>query len=111
MHVCVLAIFFCEHLSLFVCERLHACSCAYVIQDREMKGSCNYREAYLSTAEVSEEWHKLGQKPEVIRSAACVCACVSKLGYVCVFVRERDKGKEKERESKKENGRRREIGL
>lgn len=37
-----------------------------------MKGSCNYREAYLPTAEVSEEWHKLGQKPEVIRFALCV---------------------------------------
>lgn len=55
-----------------------------------MKGSCNYREAYLSTAEVSEEWHKLGQKPEVIRCAACVCACVCKLVCVCVCLRERD---------------------
>lgn len=54
-----------------------------------MKGTCNYREAYLSTAEVSEEWHKMGQKPEVIRSGACVrarmpvCEKVTKAKSVC----------------------------
>lgn len=72
-----------------------------------MKGSCNYREAYLSSAEVSEEWHKLGQKPEVIRCAACVCACVCEL--VCVSVIE-TKAKRKGG-SKRETVRQREISL
>lgn len=71
-----------------------------------MKGSCNYREAYLSTAEVSEEWHKLGQKPEVIRSAACVCACMH-VSVSCVCERERQKQRERERE----NGRQKESSL
>lgn len=64
-----------------------------------MKGSCNYREAYLSTAEVSEEWHKLGQKPEVIRSAPRARACVRVACtpvILCVFEGESDKSKEKE---------------
>lgn len=61
-----------------------------------MKGSCNYREAYLSTAEVSEEWHKLGQKPEVIRSAPRVCARAACTPVIlCVFEGESDKSKEK----------------
>lgn len=65
-----------------------------------MKGSRNYREAYLSGAEVSEEWHKLGQKPEVIRCAACVC-----VGEKSGREEEGDKSNEKE------GGKRREISL